>query len=226
MAAFETFRPGPWRWGRGCLSVSSSSPMSFLGLPSPFFAGVLLFRKPSKTQGNCWFLKRTMVENNGESTPRSLLKFQLRGFLTGALKQIPIPCRLGRSDVFFFCPEPLGALGAFWGSMAICSWRCVPAKKLPWLADWFRDSVPRGTTSGISRGAGQSLANAGNSASTLAVTEWNPRHLARTNVGVSVGSLKGLRMPLERRSSFLTWCFCVGHNMYPANLEPSRNCVV
>ena len=38
---------------------------------SPFFQGILLFRKPSKTKGNSWFLIRTMVDKNGESTPRS-----------------------------------------------------------------------------------------------------------------------------------------------------------
>ena len=40
-----------------------------LGLPSPFFPGILLFWKPSKTQRtqrNSWFLKRTMVEKNGQ----------------------------------------------------------------------------------------------------------------------------------------------------------------
>ena len=38
----------------------------FLGVTSPFFPGILLSRKPS------WFLKRTMVKQNGESTPRIL----------------------------------------------------------------------------------------------------------------------------------------------------------
>ena len=42
----------------------------FLGyLPCPFFPGILLFRKPSKTQRNSWFLKRTMVEKNGWNQP-------------------------------------------------------------------------------------------------------------------------------------------------------------
>ena len=40
---------------------------------SPFFPGILLFRKPSKTQGDSWSLKRTMVEKNGESTPRKMV---------------------------------------------------------------------------------------------------------------------------------------------------------
>ena len=30
---------------------------------------ILLSRKPSKTQGNSWLLKRRVVENSGESTP-------------------------------------------------------------------------------------------------------------------------------------------------------------
>ena len=33
----------------------------------------ILFRKPSKIQGNSRLLKRTMVEKNGESTPRAVL---------------------------------------------------------------------------------------------------------------------------------------------------------
>ena len=37
-----------------------------LGVPSPFFPGILLFRKPSNTRGNRRFLKRTMVEKNGK----------------------------------------------------------------------------------------------------------------------------------------------------------------
>ena len=40
-----------------------------LKLPSPFFPGILLFRKPSKTQGKHPVLKRMMVEQNGESSP-------------------------------------------------------------------------------------------------------------------------------------------------------------
>ena len=37
-----------------------------LGVPSPFFPGILLFRKPTKTQGK----QRTMAERTGEPTPR------------------------------------------------------------------------------------------------------------------------------------------------------------
>ena len=38
-----------------------------LGELAPFFPGILLFRKPSKTQvGNSRFLKRTVVEKNGQ----------------------------------------------------------------------------------------------------------------------------------------------------------------
>ena len=44
-----------------------------LVLPSPFFRGILLSRKPPETQGNGRFLKRTMVEKNGESTLRKAL---------------------------------------------------------------------------------------------------------------------------------------------------------
>ena len=42
-------------------------PMA-LGVPSPFFPGILLSKKPPKTPGNSWFLKRTMVEKNGDVT--------------------------------------------------------------------------------------------------------------------------------------------------------------
>ena len=45
----------------------------FLGVPSPFFPGILLSTKPPKIQGKQLFLfKRTMVEENAESTPRML----------------------------------------------------------------------------------------------------------------------------------------------------------
>ena len=39
-------------------------------LPSPFFPGILLSRKPLDTPGNYRSLKRTMVDKNGESTVR------------------------------------------------------------------------------------------------------------------------------------------------------------
>ena len=42
-------------------------------LPSPFFPGIFLSRKPPETQGNGRFLKRTMVEKNGESTLRRMV---------------------------------------------------------------------------------------------------------------------------------------------------------
>ena len=42
--------------------------MTILVLPSPFFPGILLSRKPPETRGNGRFSKRTMVGKNGEST--------------------------------------------------------------------------------------------------------------------------------------------------------------
>ena len=52
--------------------LSPLNETTFLGVPSPFFPGILLFRKPSKTQGKqIRLLTRTMVKN-GESTPRTL----------------------------------------------------------------------------------------------------------------------------------------------------------
>ena len=42
-------------------------------VPSPFFPGILLSRKPPDTQEKkLYFLKRTMVGKNGESTPRTM----------------------------------------------------------------------------------------------------------------------------------------------------------
>ena len=42
-----------------------------LGVPSPFFPGILLSRKPPlKPRENGRSLERTMVEKNGKSTPR------------------------------------------------------------------------------------------------------------------------------------------------------------
>ena len=49
---------------------TSSVVLNILGVPSPFFLGILLFRKPSKTQGNSRFLKRAMVENNRKGMNR------------------------------------------------------------------------------------------------------------------------------------------------------------
>ena len=41
-----------------------------LGDASPFFPGILLFRKPAEAKSKQFFLKRTVVEKNGECTPR------------------------------------------------------------------------------------------------------------------------------------------------------------
>ena len=46
---------------------------NFLSVPSPFFPGILLFKKPSNTQGKQPVLKGAMVEKSGESTARSFL---------------------------------------------------------------------------------------------------------------------------------------------------------
>ena len=48
-------------------------------LPQPSVASSehskdLLFRKPAGCKGNGWCLRRTMLENNGESTPRNIRK--------------------------------------------------------------------------------------------------------------------------------------------------------
>ena len=44
-----------------------------LGLPSPFFPGIIFFPTNRQTpRGNGWFLERTMDEKNGTSTPRIL----------------------------------------------------------------------------------------------------------------------------------------------------------
>ena len=56
----------------GAPLFGSNPPTDTLYLPIPFFSGILLSSKPLETQGNSWFSKRTMVEKNGESTPRTL----------------------------------------------------------------------------------------------------------------------------------------------------------
>ena len=45
-------------------------PGLILRVASQFFPGILLSSKTTKNMGNSWFSKRTMVEKNGESTPR------------------------------------------------------------------------------------------------------------------------------------------------------------
>ena len=49
-------------WGKQTMS---------LGLTSPFFPGILFLENHQKPWGNGWLLKRTMAEENGESTPRT-----------------------------------------------------------------------------------------------------------------------------------------------------------
>ena len=60
----RTERPPSWEVGGGGGGAFANS----LGVPSPFFPGILLFRKPSQTQG-----KLSVFEKNdgGESTPRN-----------------------------------------------------------------------------------------------------------------------------------------------------------
>ena len=82
------------------VATSHFHPGDLFGVPkikrvvSPFFPGILLSREPLKTLENSWFLKRTMVEKNGESTPgkeaflqfhRGLL-FQVQGAAKSALE--------------------------------------------------------------------------------------------------------------------------------------------
>ena len=65
----------------------------FPAVPSPFFPGILLSRKPPETQGKrILLLKRTMVEKNGESTPRifGAGEIHCRGLQLKAFKR---PCR-------------------------------------------------------------------------------------------------------------------------------------
>ena len=66
-------RPKPLPYQSPPISWAESfeQPDSLLSqgeLPSPFFPGTLLARKPPKPSGNGWFVKRTMAEKNGEST--------------------------------------------------------------------------------------------------------------------------------------------------------------
>ena len=45
----------------------------FLLVPPPFFPGTLLIENLRKPRENRWLWKRTMVEKNGESTPREFV---------------------------------------------------------------------------------------------------------------------------------------------------------
>ena len=54
---------------------SLHDPRKILVLPSPFFPGILLSRKPPETHGNGRFSTRTMVGKNGESTLRKMGSF-------------------------------------------------------------------------------------------------------------------------------------------------------
>ena len=49
--------------------VQTQENCKILGVPSPFLAKIILSRKPPETQENGRFLKTTMIEKNGESTP-------------------------------------------------------------------------------------------------------------------------------------------------------------
>ena len=62
--------------GASCFGVGTPF---VLGDTSPFFPGILLFRKPEVSKRKSWFLKRRMAVQNGESTPR----------VAGALKGKP-----------------------------------------------------------------------------------------------------------------------------------------
>ena len=75
-------------------------------IPSPFFPKLLLFRKPSNTQGKqIRFLKRTMVEKKGESTPRTKKETPKRNF---AFLGKGCPPILGMS---LWCPKIWAAFG-------------------------------------------------------------------------------------------------------------------
>ena len=56
---------------RGIPSGGLADSCTYLGDTSPLFPGILLSRKTIRTPGETAGLKRTMVEKNGESTPRT-----------------------------------------------------------------------------------------------------------------------------------------------------------
>ena len=64
----------PEKAHEGCLTLCAMKgpgdpmPKAVLGIPSAFFPR----KPPLKPRENDWFLKRTMVEKNGESTPRAV----------------------------------------------------------------------------------------------------------------------------------------------------------
>ena len=58
------------RQGRSEIASVSAAARYSGGTSPPFFPGILLSTKPPETEGNGQFLKRTMVEQNRESSLR------------------------------------------------------------------------------------------------------------------------------------------------------------
>ena len=73
---YGSFRELPGLLGRGLIfqgTLLLVTETKGLGLPSPFFPGILLCRKPSKTQGKqmvCFGKERWLKRMEKESTPR------------------------------------------------------------------------------------------------------------------------------------------------------------
>ena len=61
---------GQLGWGSACFMASYELRVMFQGYLSHFFQGSFFSGNHPNPRGNGWFLKRTMVEKNGESTPR------------------------------------------------------------------------------------------------------------------------------------------------------------
>ena len=92
-------------------------------LPIPFFPGIRIFRKPSKTQGKrIRFLKRTMVEKNGQGIKPSLnipsAAQKMRAFASS--RSFRWPCR---------------GNGLKCGCVCVCGCICTFEWTLFWVAD-------------------------------------------------------------------------------------------
>ena len=114
--------------------------MRNLVLPSSFFPGILLFRKPSKSQGNSWFWKRTMLKRmDKESAPRRKFSRErvarqpqrssaFGGVIVFAAESTNLPLR----------PSPVRCEFHFKRRAHWCPfWLFWSKKRRPWCTCWF-----------------------------------------------------------------------------------------
>ena len=91
---------------QGTKAETVHSPPTILGLPSPFFPGIILSRKPLETQGKrIRISKRRMVEKNGPGINPSMAGFPQSFLLEpGSHNLARRPFRAARH--FPHCPSP------------------------------------------------------------------------------------------------------------------------